>query len=145
MTRTLYASLLRLHPQAFRRQFAPEMLWIFDEAHVSEGAWILLFDLLASLCRQWLLRTGFWKVTAAIIGAALQMLPALNVFARSRSLSIRPMAETPVEAQGFAVIVMCMISLVILLVVSTVLWATRVSRLKALANRRSRCRLNSAA
>jgi hypothetical protein len=121
------------------------MLWVFEEAHVSEGAWILLFDLLVSLCRQWLLRTGLWKVAVAVIGAALQMLPSLNVYARSRSLSIRPMAETPVEAQGFAVIVMCMISLVILLVVSTVLWATRVSRLKALANRRFRCRSNSAA
>jgi hypothetical protein len=137
--------MLRLHPPAFRRRFASEMLWVFDEAHVSEGAWILLFDLLLSLCRQWLLRTGLWKVAVAVIGAALQMLPSLNVYARSRSLSIRPMAETAVEAQGFAVIVMCMISIVILLVVSTVLWATRVSRLKAIANRRSRCRLNSAA
>ena len=35
MTRVLYATLLRLHPPAFRRQFASELLWIFDEARLS--------------------------------------------------------------------------------------------------------------
>jgi len=34
--RYLYASLIRLHPPAFRQQFAQEMLWIFEEA---EDAW----------------------------------------------------------------------------------------------------------
>jgi hypothetical protein len=73
MSRTLYASLLRLHPPAFRRQFATEMLWIFDEAIVSEGALVLLLDLLISVARQWLVRSAVWKVALALIGGALQV------------------------------------------------------------------------
>ena len=30
--RTLYRYLVHLHPPAFRREFAAEMIWIFDEA-----------------------------------------------------------------------------------------------------------------
>src|ERR1700729_345723 len=73
MTRALYASLLKLHPPAFRRQFGGEMLWIFDEARVSEGAFVLLLDLLISVTRQWLLRSGVWKVAIALAGAAVQV------------------------------------------------------------------------
>jgi hypothetical protein len=74
MTRALYACLLRLHPSAFRRQFASEMLWIFDEARVSEGAFILLLDLMISAARQWLVRSGLWKVMLALAGATLQVI-----------------------------------------------------------------------
>lgn len=73
MTRRFYASLLRLHPPAFRRRFANEMLWVFDEALVSEGAVVLLFDLLISIMRQWLLRSGVWKAALAIALAAVQV------------------------------------------------------------------------
>jgi hypothetical protein len=31
LLRFLYQCLLQLHPPAFRRRFAPEMLWIYDE------------------------------------------------------------------------------------------------------------------
>lgn len=73
MTRAIYASLLRLHPPAFRRRFANEMLWIFDETLVSEGAVILLFDLLISVTRQWLVRSGVWKAALALALGALQV------------------------------------------------------------------------
>jgi hypothetical protein len=73
MTRALYTSLLRLHPPAFRRRFANEMLWIFDEARLSEGALILLFDLLISVMRQWLVRSGVWKAALALALGALQV------------------------------------------------------------------------
>lgn len=73
MTRAIYVSLLRLHPRAFQRQFGGEMLWIFDEARVSEGAFVLLLDLLISVLRQWLLRSGIWKVAMALSGAAIQV------------------------------------------------------------------------
>lgn len=73
MTRAVYASLLRLHPPAFRRRFATEMLWIYDEALVSEGAVLLLFDLLISLTRQWLLRSGVWKAALALALGAVQV------------------------------------------------------------------------
>jgi hypothetical protein len=73
MTRALYSSLLRLHPPAFRRRFATEMLWVFDEARPSEGAVVLLFDLLISVTRQWLLRSGVWKAALALALGALQV------------------------------------------------------------------------
>jgi uncharacterized membrane protein len=73
MTRRLYATLLRLHPPAFRRRFATEMLWIFDEARLSEGAFGLLFDLLISLTRQWLFRSGVWKAALALVLGAIQV------------------------------------------------------------------------
>jgi hypothetical protein len=73
MTRALYASLLRLHPPAFRRRFGTEMLWVFDEARLSEGALVLLFDLLTSVTRQWLLRSGVWKAALALALGAIQV------------------------------------------------------------------------
>ena len=73
MTRALYIGLLRLHPLPFRRQFAEEMLWIFDEAKSSEGAWVLLLDLVMSVSRQWLLRSAVWKAALALAGAVVQI------------------------------------------------------------------------
>jgi hypothetical protein len=73
MTRALYASLLRLHPPAFRRRFANEMLSIFDEAGVSEGALVMLFDLMLSVTRQWLFRSGVWKAALALALGAIQV------------------------------------------------------------------------
>lgn len=74
MTRWLYRSLLRLHPPAFRREFAGEMLWIFDEAATDEGSGRLLADGVVSLLRQWIVGRGMWKVLAGMCGALLQML-----------------------------------------------------------------------
>jgi hypothetical protein len=73
MTRALYASLLRLHPAAFRRRFAAEMLWVFDEARLSQGSLVLLFDVLISLARQWLLRSAVWKAALALVLGAIQV------------------------------------------------------------------------
>jgi hypothetical protein len=70
MIRACYRCLLALHPPAFRRQFAAEMLWIFDQ---SGGTPALLLDGAVSLARQWLLRTGWWRVVAALAIAAIQV------------------------------------------------------------------------
>jgi hypothetical protein len=72
MTRALYGGLVRLHPAAFRSRFGAEMLLNFDEAAASEGTARLLLDALASLLRQWLLRSGAWKLGPALLGALLQ-------------------------------------------------------------------------
>jgi len=67
--RLLYALLISLHPPSFRKRFAPEMLWIFDEAAISWGAGSLLRDAMLSLLRQWLIRSELWKwCVAAIVG-----------------------------------------------------------------------------
>jgi len=81
MTRSLYRSLLWLHPPAFRREFAGEMLWIFDEAATTEGSGRLLADGLVSLLRQWIVGCGVWKVLAAMCGAIIQicLLPLATV------------------------------------------------------------------
>lgn len=71
--RTCYRCMLWLHPPVFRRQFAGEMLWIFDQASQSQGAAALFFDGLGSLARQWLLRTGWWKIVLALGLAILQI------------------------------------------------------------------------
>jgi hypothetical protein len=68
----LYRWLLWLHPPAFRREFAGEMLWIFEEAS-SEGVAPLFADGVISLLRQWLRRTGPWKLAAALAGGMVEV------------------------------------------------------------------------
>lgn len=71
--RWLYRLLLHLHPARFQREYAGEMLWIFDETSVTEGVLGLFLDGVISLARQWVLRSGSWKVPAAILGGLLQV------------------------------------------------------------------------
>jgi D-alanyl-D-alanine carboxypeptidase len=60
--RFLYRCLLRLHPPSFQRQFADEMLWIFDEVAARQSTVRLFADVLASLARQWVMRGAFQKL-----------------------------------------------------------------------------------
>jgi len=90
MTRTLYRSLLWLHPPGFRRQFAGEMLWIFDEAQSPLG---LLLDGIASLVRQWMVRCGAWKILAGMLGALVQLLP-LAYLSHTRYRPALPLPRT---------------------------------------------------
>jgi Beta-lactamase class C and other penicillin binding proteins len=64
VVRDLYRCLVRLHPAAFRREFASEMLWIFDETSARGSTVSLFADALASLARQWLLRPLWQKLPA---------------------------------------------------------------------------------
>ena len=57
MLRAIYVVLLRLHPRFFRREFAEEMLWIFDQASNPGRAWALIGDAVQSLATQWMFRT----------------------------------------------------------------------------------------
>jgi D-alanyl-D-alanine carboxypeptidase len=56
MFRSLYRLLLYLHPPLFRRRFAEEMLWIFDETAETQGVLRLFADAFVSLLRQWAVR-----------------------------------------------------------------------------------------
>jgi hypothetical protein len=67
MTRSLYRFLLCLHPREFREEFAGEMLWIFDEAAKTLGPIPLLVDAVASLARQWLVRSGAWPYAVSVV------------------------------------------------------------------------------
>lgn len=71
MIRALYRCLVWMHPPVFRREFAGEMLWIYDEAAQTQGVAPLFLDGFVSLARQWFLRSGCWKVLAALVGGLL--------------------------------------------------------------------------
>ena len=58
--RMAYRCIVRLHPHAFRDQFGDEMMWIFEQAAETHGAFRLLGDGLVSLTRQRMLRPRSW-------------------------------------------------------------------------------------
>jgi hypothetical protein len=58
LARRLYVVLLRLHPGWFSRDFADEMLRVFDEAAETYGAGWLLCEAAISLGRQWVWRSA---------------------------------------------------------------------------------------
>jgi len=78
--RFLYALLISLHPPSFRKRFAPEMSWIFEEAATSWGLISLFRDALLSLLRQWLIRSELWKWVVASIGGVVLLLVAFGSF-----------------------------------------------------------------
>jgi CubicO group peptidase (beta-lactamase class C family) len=63
--RHLYRCLVQLHPAEFRREFADEMLWIFDETSARGSTGALFTDALVSLARQWILRKPLEKLPAS--------------------------------------------------------------------------------
>lgn len=65
MLRSLYRCALGLHPPAFRRRFAEEMLFIFDQQTSKSAAAKLLIDALVSTFRQWILRPECWYSLSA--------------------------------------------------------------------------------
>src|SRR5438128_200401 len=95
MTRSLYRCLLRLHPAEFRRQFADEMLWIFDQVSGAESPASLFADGFLSLVRQWVLRAGMWKLAVAGAGGLLEIALACYLVGG-------PMETTHIVASGFA-------------------------------------------
>jgi hypothetical protein len=78
--RSLYLSFLWLHPRSFRERFAEEMLWIFDETQTTDGKAFLLCDGLNSMARQWVVRSGMWKVALAVLLALIQALFFLHPY-----------------------------------------------------------------
>lgn len=85
MLRVLYACLLRLHPPYFRRRYAEEMLWIFDQASGTRAVARLMADAALSLARQWTLRPEFLErpIPSEAGGPALDAVPAFHTFGNS--------------------------------------------------------------
>lgn len=75
MLRGMYSFLLRLHPAAFRRKYAREMLWIFDQG----PSVALLMDAAVSIFRQWVLRPDYDRA-AGFAPASAQPLHEVPVF-----------------------------------------------------------------
>ena len=72
MTRIFYRALLWLHPPRFRERYAEEMAWIFDETAASREKAFLFCDGCTSLAKQWVVRSGMWKIILAVLGAVIQ-------------------------------------------------------------------------
>jgi hypothetical protein len=73
MRRALYRFLLFLHPASFRRRFAGEMMWVFDEAVRDRQAAGFCTDVAGSLLRQWVRQPMLWSIAGALVGPALAM------------------------------------------------------------------------
>jgi hypothetical protein len=138
MTRLLYAFFIGLHPPAFRREFGPDMLWIFDEARVPEGAFVLLLDLLISLARQWLLRSGAWKLALALIGAAAQVLLGGGAWWLLNSSRNRgaPGPQLSPAISGLLMVVLCTLVMVMVMVSGAAFWVGRLNRRRVAGPRR---------
>ena len=133
MTRVVYRWLLWLHPPAFRREFASEMLLIFEEGAEAEGAATLLADGLVSLMRQWLLGSGSWKVAAAIVGGLLEVAAGgfgMLIFGHGRimaHLASARLQEPPNPAEALALYSLMRLAIwavtgVVVMVVVLVFW-----------------------
>ena len=90
MAPALYRGLILLHPAAFRRRFGEEMLWIFSESSANRSSAPLFLDALLSLARQWLLRSGLWKVVVATAGGLATMAGAgaLSTLVRAHAVPV---------------------------------------------------------
>jgi hypothetical protein len=143
MIRALYASLLRLHPRAFRRQFAAEMLWVFDEARVTDGPLILLIDILISFARQWFVRSGLWKVMLALTGATLQVIAfgagwmASTPHTMSRNIGAEhPGAQMTPLLSDLMLLTLRSVAIVFVGVFASASWVTRFNRRRLAPRRR---------
>jgi hypothetical protein len=132
MTRALYRWLLWLHPPAFRREFAGEMLWIFEEAS-AEGVVPLFADGLVSLLRQWLLRSRPWKLAAAVIGGMVEVVAGglgglmFGHAQMAARLAAAPLQPPVTEAQALAMsnlihVVLWAATGVVVMVMAVVFW-----------------------
>src|SRR5690349_2825296 len=101
MKRSVYRSVLWLHPPAFRREFAGEMLWIFDEAAAEQGSAGLIADAARSVLRQWI-ASGLWKVVLALAAAAAELLfiaPLANIGEAANARHDLPVALTSADVE----------------------------------------------
>ena len=128
MIRWLYRWLLWLHPPAFRRQFADEMLWIFDEES-SRGVTRLFADGLVSLARQWLVRSGVWKLLPAAAGGLLTLLAGLTLMPALRH-GLAFIKLKPLEGL-FVLIAFASLLAISLTLTLCVLWFRFLRRLRA--------------
>lgn len=132
MMRFVYSNLLRMHPPEFRRKFSAEMLLIFDEAGQSEGFFDLLLDCFVSLFRQWLLRSGLWKLIPAIACALLQI-AAFGLLLPQRTSRASSFGNAPI---GLAQLVVCGAAITVVLIATTALGVSNLRRLGGRGSRR---------
>jgi hypothetical protein len=114
------------------------MLWIFDQTPASHAAMAL--DALGSVGRQWLLRTGWWKIALAVSLAVLQVMaggfgllmfgrrkivatvadPAVNTFARFSPYA--PLAHQPLTLEIVMFLAVFVTAALVLSILGLALW-----------------------
>jgi hypothetical protein len=99
MKRALYRSLICLHPPSFRERFGDEMLCVFDEAS-GAGTARLFVDGLISLFRQWLFRSGVWKLALATATSSLVFVALGSSLTFSQRASINRHAHREADSQS---------------------------------------------
>jgi hypothetical protein len=95
----LYELLVRLHPRAFRERFGQEMLGVFEESDTAPSP-SLFADCLISLMRQWVLRSGYWPVVVAGLGALALMMLAGAASSTAAHLALRAFFANTSTAEG---------------------------------------------
>jgi hypothetical protein len=103
MLRFLYRYVLGLHPPAFRKRFADEMLSIFDDSVGKRNAFRLLLDSLLSLARQWALRPEFWHEFSPTQQHAGDGVPSFSTLD-----SFRPRAAAVIHGLVLSTAVFCL-------------------------------------
>lgn len=129
MKRAIYLLLVWLHPPAFRREYAGEMLWIFDQTAPKAGTSLLFKDVVVSLLRQWLIRSRLWIFLVAATGALFTMLAGNSMLHFLFSRIVRRQASSPQEVLLFAAVLALLT--VIFTVIVFVNTAFRVRRRRA--------------
>jgi hypothetical protein len=105
MLRSLYRAALHLHPPAFRRRFAAEMLFIFDQQTSKSATAKLLVDALVSAFRQWVLRPECWR--ALSVESPETLTDGIPTFYTIRPF--RPRRVAVVHGIALTAVVFCMI------------------------------------
>lgn len=130
MIRALYQLVLLLHPPAFRKRFGDEMMSIFEENRSSSLQSALLFDGFSSFLRQWLLRSGSWRLPVALGAAFLQVFGFAFPRHGHQSWTRNYQALSP-EMQEIFFLILASLGGVTILVVALVLWTSRFQRVRA--------------
>lgn len=112
MKRAMYRVLLLLHPAAFRKQFAEEMLCVFDEAASEQCSSGYCLSAAGSLLRHWLRHPTPWKFAGGLTGGVLTILWAVGV----PPLHVR---NAPLSAD-----ILLLVTMVVLIAISLILLLT---------------------
>ena len=82
MRRGLYRLLLSLHPGAFRRQFAEEMLGVFDEAEAEGRSAKFCSSAAWSVALHWVRHPMLWKIAGGLIGGVMTLFWGIGIAPR---------------------------------------------------------------
>jgi uncharacterized membrane protein len=112
------------------------MLWIYDQATESESA--LFLDGAASLARQWLLRSGWWKIALAVVLAFCEITAGglgFLLFGRRHLVEAShavphtgDLAQQPLTVMMVIYLALFVLTALTVMVIALTFWTRRLSR-----------------